>query len=156
MRTECQFLGNEISVRVFDLLFFLHSSIVSPSTPSEELKNHVYFKRKKHRNSPSLRGDFCWRKLKGEVLSFLAHLSRRLTGELIVYPWSGVRRRPSVVRPSYVVRRPSFTMLKHLLLRNPLADQSQILCGASLGRGLEILFAASGSHDQDGRHAHIW
>ena len=35
---------------------------------------------------------------------FLAHLSRRLTGELIVYQWSGVRRRPSV-RPSYVVRR---------------------------------------------------
>ena len=30
---------------------------------------------------------------------FLAHLSRRLTGELIVYPWSGVRR-PSVVRRS--------------------------------------------------------
>ena len=70
MSTECQFLGNEISVRVFDLLFFLHSSIVSPSSPSEELRNHVYFKRKKHRNSPSLRGDFCWRKLKGEVLSF--------------------------------------------------------------------------------------
>ena len=32
---------------------------------------------------------------------FLAHLSRRLISELIVYPWSGVRRRPS----SYVVRR---------------------------------------------------
>ena len=32
---------------------------------------------------------------------FLAHLSRRLIGELIVYPWS---RRPSyVVRPSSVV-----------------------------------------------------
>ena len=31
----------------------------------------------------------------------LAHLSRRLIGELIVYPWSGVRR------PSYVVRRTS-------------------------------------------------
>ena len=46
-------------------------------------------------------------------------------------------------------------MLKHLLLRNRLADQSQILCGASLGRGNEFLFAASGSHDQDGRHAHI-
>ena len=29
---------------------------------------------------------------------FLAHLSRRLIGELIVYPWSGVCRRPSVVR----------------------------------------------------------
>ena len=87
--------------------------------------------------------------------SFLAHLSRRLIGELIVYPWSGVRR-PSA---SVVVRRrrrPSSTMLKHLLLRNRLADQSQILCGASLGRGDEILFAASGSHDQDGRHAHIW
>ena len=67
--------------------------------------------------------------------SFLAHLSRRLIGELIVYPWSGV------VRPS--------TMLKHLL-RNCWADQSQILCGASLGRGNDILFAASGSHDQDG------
>ena len=73
---------------------------------------------------------------------FLAHLSRRLIGELIVYQWSGVR--------------PSFTMLKHLLLRNRLANQSQILCGASLGRRNEILVAACGSHDQDGRHAHIW
>ena len=36
---------------------------------------------------------------------FLAHLSRRLIGELIVYPWSGVRRTSSV-RPSSVVRRP--------------------------------------------------
>ena len=36
------------------------------------------------------------------LIHFLAHLSRRLIGELIVYPWSGVRRR----RPSYVVRRP--------------------------------------------------
>ena len=33
----------------------------------------------------------------------LAHLSRRLMGELIVYQWSGVRRRPSVV---VVCRRP--------------------------------------------------
>ena len=72
-------------------------------------------------------------------------------GELIVYPSSrrpsvGVRRRPSA----------SFTMLKDLLLRNRWADQSQILCGASLGRGNDILFAASGSHDRDGRHAFIW
>ena len=80
---------------------------------------------------------------------FLAHLSQRLIGELIVYQWSGVRR--TSVRPSA-----SSTMLKHLLLRNRLADQSHILCGASLGRGNDILFAASGSHDQDGRHAHIW
>ena len=75
-------------------------------------------------------------------LNILAHLSRRLVGELIVYPWSVVR--------------PSSTMLKHLLLRNRLADRSQILCAASLGRGNEILFAVSGSHDQNGRHAHIW
>ena len=77
------------------------------------------------------------------LFQFLAHLSRRLIGELIVYPWSGIRR-------------PSSTMLKHLLLRNRWADQSQILCGASLGRGNDILFAASGSHDQDGCHTHIW
>ena len=86
--------------------------------------------------------------LKSVLSKFLAHLSRRLIGELIVYPWSGVHHRHR--------RRPSSTMLRHLLLRNRLADRSQILCGASLGRGNDILFAASGSHDQDGRHAHIW
>ena len=80
---------------------------------------------------------------KSENSGFLAHLSQWLIGELIVYPWFGVRRR----RPSVVA------MLKHLLLRNRLADQSQLLCGASLGRGNEILFSASGSYDQDG---HIW
>ena len=50
----------------------------------------------------------------------------------------------------------SSTMLKHLLLRNHSPNQSQILYGDSLGRGNESLFAASGSHDQDGRHDHIW
>ena len=80
---------------------------------------------------------------------FLAHLIRRLIGELIVYPCSGV------------LCRLSFTMLKHLLL-NRLTNQSQIFCGASIGRGNESLFAAYGSaygsHDQDGRHANtcIW
>ena len=83
---------------------------------------------------------------KAHMITLLAHLSRRLIGELIVYQWSGVRRPSSA----------SSTMLKHLLLRNRLADQSQILCGPSLGRGNDILFTASGSHDQDGRHAHIW
>ena len=39
--------------------------------------------------------------------------------------------------------------------QNLLADQSQILCGASVGRGNEILFVESGSRDQDGRHPHI-
>ena len=42
--------------------------------------------------------------------AFLAHLSRRLTGELIVYPCSVVR--PSVVSRPSVVRRPSFTISK--------------------------------------------
>ena len=46
-------------------------------------------------------------------IALLAHLSRRLIGELIVYPCSGVR--PSVVRPS--VRRPSVVHnFKDLLL----------------------------------------
>ena len=56
---------------------------------------------------------------------FLPHLSPKLICELIVYPWSVVRV--------------SFTMLNYLL-RNQLADQSQILCASSLGRGNEILF----------------
>ena len=45
---------------------------------------------------------------------------------------------------------------KYLLLQNHLPDQSQILCGASLDRGNESLFAVFWSHDQDGSHAHIW
>ena len=75
----------------------------------------------------------------------LAHLSRRLIGGLLGYSWSVVRLSSS-----------SFTMLLDLLLRNRWANQSQILCGASLGRGDESLFVGPGSHDQDGRHAHIW
>ena len=31
------------------------------------------------------------------VYKFLAHLSQRLIGELIGYPWSGVRRHPSTI-----------------------------------------------------------
>ena len=76
----------------------------------------------------------------------LAHMSR-LIGELVGYPWSGsVRRLPSA----------SFTMLKHLFLRNCWASQSQIVCEASLDRWDEFFFVASGSHDQNGRHAHVW
>ena len=47
----------------------------------------------------------------------------------------------SVVRLSVV--SPS-TMLKNLLLRNRTANQSQMSCGASLGRENESLFAAFG------------
>ena len=70
-------------------------------------------------------------------------------GELIVYPYSGVR-------VSSLLSSSSSTMFKHLLLWNRFANQSQILCGASLGRGNESLYKWSRSHDQDGRHAHIW
>ena len=77
-------------------------------------------------------------------------------GELIVYPWPGVRPSSVVCRPSSVVRPSVVNNFKHLLLRNRLANQSHILCGACLDRRNESLFAASGSHDQDGRHAHIW
>ena len=44
---------------------------------------------------------FCHRITK--FCTFLAHLSRRLIGELIVYPWSGVRRPSASV---VVIRRP--------------------------------------------------
>ena len=67
----------------------------------------------------------------------LAHLSR----EVILYPWSVV----------VVVANNS----KHVLLLNRLANQSQILCGAPLERGIESLYKWSRSHDQDD-HAHIW
>ena len=78
------------------------------------------------------------------LISLLAHLSPRLIGELIGYSWSGVR-------PSSVVHNAQRYFSPKLF-----ANQSHILCGASLGRGNDILFAASGSHDQDGRHTHIW
>ena len=45
MRTECLFLGNETSVKMFDHLFFLHSSFVSLSSLSERLRNHVFISR---------------------------------------------------------------------------------------------------------------
>ena len=43
--------------------------------------------------------DFCPNHIVGSnPPTFLPHLSRRLIGELIVYPWSGVRRTSSVRR----------------------------------------------------------
>ena len=60
--------------------------------------------------------------------SFLAHLSRRLVCELIVYPYSGVRP-SSVVRPSVVHN------FKHEYLCNQWANHNEILSEASLGLG---------------------
>ena len=82
-----------------------------------------------------------------EKTGFLAHLSRRLTRW--AYRMTMIRR-PSV-RPSSVVHN-----FKDLLLWNRLADLVEILYGASLGSGISSLIAKSRSHDQDGRHAHIW
>ena len=75
----------------------------------------------------------------------------KAAGELIGWPCS-------VVRPSSSVRRrpASVHNFKDLLLWNRWANQNQTSCGASLGRGDESLYKWSRSHDQDGRHAHIW
>ena len=54
------------------------------------------------------------------------------------------------------VVRPSVNIFKHLLLWNHWANWTQISYGDSLGWGNESLFKFSLSHDQDGRHAHIW
>ena len=67
---------------------------------------------------------------------YLAYMSHRLICKLLGYSWSGVRPSSlSVVRhrPSPVVNN-----FKHLLLQNRFPDQSQILCGASLGRGTKV------------------
>ena len=56
-------------------------------------------------------------------------------GELIGWPWSGVR--------------PSVHNFKDLLLWNRLANQSQILYEASIGRGNQCVCKKSRSHDQD-------
>ena len=53
---------------------------------------------------------------------FLAHLSRRLVGELIIYSWSGVRQASSVIHN-----------FKHENLCNQWADHNEILSQASLG-----------------------
>ena len=43
-----------------------------------------------------------------------------------------------------MLRRPSVHNFKHLLLQNCLANQSQILGGASLGRGNEVYINGPG------------
>ena len=58
------------------------------------------------------------------------------------------------ISPQPQAHQVTFTFFKDLL-RNHSANQSQILCGASLGKGNKRLFMASGSHDLVGRHAHI-
>ena len=85
------------------------------------------------------------------LLRCLAHLSQRLTRCNFSIPIKPASIRPSVLRPSVVVHN-----IKHLLSQNHWASHSQIVCGASMGGGNKSLFAASGSHDQDGHQAHLW
>ena len=59
---------------------------------------------------------------------FLAHLSRRLKGELIVYR--------SIRRPCV---RPSVNIFKLEYLRNQWANRNQILSEASLGWGIDCI-----------------
>ena len=73
----------------------------------------------------------------------LAHLSRRLVGELIVYPWSGVRPASS----SVVVHN-----LKHEYLCNQWADHNQILSEASLGWGKDCIWFWARSDQKSGFH----
>ena len=69
------------------------------------------------------------------ICPFLAHLSRRLVGKLIVYPWSGVRPSSSSVVHNF----------KHEYLCNQWADHNQILSEASLdwGKGCIRFWARS-------------
>ena len=74
------------------------------------------------------------------IIVIISSPEPRLTGELIGYPWirRRHRRRPSSVRSHFQTSSPP----------NRLANQSQILCGASLGRGNESLYKWSRSHDK--------
>ena len=76
------------------------------------------------------------------VMAFLAHLSRRLMGELIVY--QSLRPTSSVCRLLFMPN------LKQLLLWNHWANLIQISYGDSLGCRNECLFKWSWSHDEDG------
>ena len=73
----------------------------------------------------------------------LAHLSQRLIGELIVYPRSGVRLSSSSI--SKIFSETAGPIKAKFYVEPPW-----------LGGGNKSLFMAAGSHDQDGRHAHIW
>ena len=70
------------------------------------------------------------------------------SGELIVYPWSVFRRCP----PSS-----SSTLCSYIFFSETVWPiEAEIYVDWSLLKGKESLYAASGSHDQDGHHAHIY
>ena len=81
-------------------------------------------------------------------LKSLAYLSRRLIGELIGYQWSGVRRRLSLTISNSFFSETAGPIKAKFYVEPPWVGGG--------GGGGDILCAASRSHDQDGRHAHIW
>ena len=108
---------------VFEHVYFI---VISVFDKIRVCKQNFYY------SSAFMTGRAHYSHLIERLCCFLAHLIQRLIGELIGYSWSGVR-------PWSVVNN-----FKHLLLQNRLPDQSQILCGASLGRGNESVFAHLG------------
>ena len=83
------------------------------------------------------------RKFKGASEQFLAHLSQRLIGELIVYLCSGVRRRRRCRR-----RRPPFSKIFSETAW-PIKAKFYV---EPLWEGGTKVYKSSRSHDQDGRH----
>ena len=71
---------------------------------------------------------------------------KRLIGELIGYSWSGVRL-------SSVRRRKQCSKIFFSETTGPI--KAEFYVKPPWVGGNNILFAASGSHDQDGRHANI-
>ena len=67
------------------------------------------------------------------MLFFLAHLSQRLIGELIGYPWSGVRGSSSWSSWSSSTISNIFSSETASPIKAKFYNQSQILYGASLG-----------------------
>ena len=74
---------------------------------------------------------------------FLGHLSRRLTGELIEYPWIQL---PSVVRP--------FTFSNIFSSETAWPIKAKFYVVPPWEGGTKVYINGSRSHDQDGRHAH--
>ena len=84
-------------------------------------------------------------------VTLLAHLSRRLVDEVIGYPCSGVGL--SYLSTYVVVQNISISNISETacLLKAKFYVESPWVGGG----GDKSLFLASGSHDQDDRHAHI-
>ena len=78
------------------------------------------------------------------IFPLLAHLSRRFTRWAYSIPISPASVRPSFVRPSSTISKIFFSETAWPIKVKFYVERPW------------VLFAGSWSHDQDGRHAHIW